>query len=298
MIDSKIESAGRQIRSVTNIGIVVNVALAVIKVVIGLLAGSMSLIADGIHSLSDLATDVVVLVGVRLGSKGPDARHPYGHGWIETYAAALVALVLALVGGGMIYFAAHDIAAGKIAVPHIVVLLAALLSVGAKEWLYRLTKKTAVRTHSPLLYANAWHHRSDALSSVAVVIGFISLEFGFSYADEVAAIAVGLMIIFAGGKVLVECLGEMTERAVDEETIEHIKSVINANKKIKQCHKLRSRTIGREVFLDFHILVDPALNVTEAHGISEELEKAVNAEISRPVNITIHIEPDIPELRK
>ncbi len=298
MMNSKQEAANRQIKSVTNIGIVVNIALAVIKVVIGLLAGSMSLIADGIHSLSDLATDVVVLVGVRLGSKEPDIKHPYGHGRIETYAAALVALVLALVGGGMVYFAARDIAEGKKAVPHIVVLLAALLSVGAKEWLYWFTRKTAISTHSPLLYANAWHHRSDAFSSVAVVIGFISLELGFGYADEIAGIAVGLMIVLAGIKVLSDCLSEMTERAVDEETIEQVKSVISANKKIKQFHKLRSRTIGRQVFLDFHILVDPALNVAEAHEISEDLENAVNAEISRPVNITIHIEPDIPELRK
>ena len=297
MIDGKIESGNRQIRAVTNLGIATNIALCVIKVVIGAVSGSVSLVADGVHSLSDMATDLVVLFAVRLGSKEPDTKHPYGHGWVETYSAAAIAVVLAVVGGGMIYYAAIEIAQGKKTIPRIAVLIAAIVSVAAKELLYHLTRRVAVRTHSSLLYANAWHHRSDALSSVAVVIGFISLELGFVYADQIAAIVVGAMIILAAVKVIGECLGEMTERAVDEETIEHINSIIGSHEKIREWHKLRSRTIGREIFLDFHILVDPGLDVVAAHKISEELEQAFNEEFARPVNITVHIEPDIPEMR-
>jgi len=290
--------AGRQIKSITYIGIAVNIALAVVKVVIGSLAGSLALVADGVHSLSDVATDAVVLLGLRLGSKGPDQSHPYGHGRAETFSAGLIALVLIFVGGAMIYYATMVIARDVVTVPRLAVLIVAIVSIAAKEWLYRATQKIAIQSHSPALYANAWHHRSDALSSVAVVIGFISLEFGFGHGDQVAAIAVGLMIIWVGVRIVGDSLRELTEGAVDSDTIEHIRGVINANSSIRQWHKLRTRTVGREVFLDLHILVDPDLDIAAAHQISESLENALHEQITRPVNITVHIEPDIPDLRK
>ena len=290
--------AGRQIKSITYIGIAVNIALAVVKVVIGWLAGSLALLADGVHSLSDVATDAVVLLGLRLGSKEPDQSHPYGHGRAETLSAGLIALVLILVGGAMIYYATIAIARDEMTTPRLAVLIAAMVSIAAKEWLYRATQKIAIKSHSPALYANAWHHRSDALSSVAVVIGFISLEFGFGHGDQVAAIAVGLMIIWVGVRVIGGSMRELTEGAVDSDTIERIRDVINADSSIRQWHKLRTRTVGREVFLDLHILVDPDLNIAAAHQISESLENALDKQITRPVNITVHIEPDTPELRK
>jgi cation diffusion facilitator family transporter len=296
--ENKQEIASRQIKSVTYLGIVVNIALSIVKVVIGSLAGSLALMADGIHSLSDVATDAAVLLGLRLGSKEPDKNHPYGHGRAETFSAGLIALVLILVGGAMIYYATMAIAREQVTTPRLGVLIVAMVSIAAKEWLYRVTQKIAIQSHSSALYANAWHHRSDALSSVAVVIGFISLEFGFGHGDQVAAIAVGLMIIWVGVRVIGDSMRELTEGAVDSDTIEHIRDVINANSSIRQWHKLRTRTVGREVFLDLHILVDPDLNISAAHKISESLETALNEQITRPVNITVHIEPDIPTLRK
>jgi len=298
MRNDKRTIAGRQIKSITYIGIAVNIALSVIKVVIGSLAGSLALIADGVHSLSDVATDAAVLLGLRLGSKGPDQSHPYGHGRAETFSAGLIALVLILVGGAMIYYATMAIARDKVIVPRLAVLIVAIVSIAAKEWLYKATQKIAIQSHSPALYANAWHHRSDALSSVAVVIGFITLEFGFGHGDQVAAIAVGLMIIWVGVRVIGDSLRELTEGAVDSDTVERIREVINADSSIRQWHKLRTRTVGREVFLDLHILVDPDLDIAAAHEIAESLENALHEQITRPVNITVHIEPDIPDLRK
>lgn len=276
----------------------VNIALSVIKVVIGLLATSLALVADGIHSLSDVATDVAVLLGLHLGSRKPDQSHPYGHGRAETFSAGLVAVILIAVGGAMIYYATLAIARDETTAPHLSVLLAAVISIAAKEWLYRVTQKAAIASHSPALYANAWHHRSDALSSVAVFIGFISLEFNFGHGDQVAAIAVGLMIIWVGVKVVGDALRELTEAAVDPDTIEHIKKIINSDSAIRQWHQLRTRTVGREVFLDLHILVDPDLKITAAHEITERLEKTLDEQITRPINITVHVEPDTPELRK
>ncbi len=298
MDTDKQKNAGKRIKSITYIGMVVNIALAVIKIVVGFSAASLALVADGIHSFSDLATDVAVLLGLRLGSKAPDQSHPYGHGRAETFSAVLIALILILVGGVMIYYATMAIARDEVTSPKVAVLIAAIVSIAAKEWLYRATKKVAIQSHSAALYANAWHHRSDALSSVAVAIGFISLEFGFGHGDQIAAIAVGMMIIWVGIRVVSDSLRELTESAVDSDTIEHIKNIINDNSSIRQWHKLRTRMVGREVFLDLHILVDPDLSIAAAHEISENLEKALDEQIVRPVNITVHIEPDIPALRK
>jgi len=288
----------RQIKSITYIGMVMNIALSVIKIAIGLLAASLALVADGIHSLSDVATDVAVLLGLRLGSKEPDQSHPYGHGRAETFSAGLVALILIVVGGAMIYYATLAIARDEMTAPRLGVLVAAVISIAAKEWLYKATQKVAIQSHSPALYANAWHHRSDALSSVAVVVGFVSLKFGFGHGDQVAAIAVGLMIVWVGARVIGDALRELAEASVDPDTIEHIKNIINSDSSIRQWHKLRTRTVGREVFLDLHILVDPDLKITAAHEISERLERTLDEQITRPINITVHIEPDMPELRK
>ncbi len=298
MDNDKQRIAGTQIKSITYLGMVVNVILAVIKIVVGYLAGSMSLVADGIHSVSDMTTDIAVLLGVHFGSKQPDEKHQYGHGRTETFAAAFIGAALIVVGAVMIYRAAIDMAAGKYSTPRFVVLFVALISVVVKELLYRMTKRIAIKSHSSALYANAWHHRSDALSSIAVVAGFISLKFGFKYGDQMAAVGVGLMIILVAIRIIRDCLSELTERAVDSDTIEHIKNIINDNSSIHQWHKLRTRTVGREVFLDLHILVDPDLSVADAHQIAENLEETLDEQIILPVNITVHIEPDIPTLRK
>jgi len=298
MVKHKHEIARRQITSVTNLAIAVNSGLCCLKLVVGFLGGSMALVADGVHSLSDMSTDVVVLLGVRLGSKGPDAAHPYGHGRVETFSGAVIALLLLCVGAGMIYYAGLGIARGQVIKPRLVVLAVAVVSIIVKEFLCRLTRRVAIKSHSPALYANAWHQRSDALSSVAVVLGVILLRFGYAYGDHIAAIAVGLMIVLVAVQIAGECLGELTEKAVDPDTISQIEGVISTNPSIHQWHQLRTRTVGREVFVDLHILVDSNLNIAAAHQIAQSLEDAMHEQIPRPVNITVHVEPDIPELRR
>ena len=298
MGNPKQQIARGQIRSVTNLSILCNTVLFVLKLSVGFSAGSIALIADGIHSFSDMTTDIAVLIGVHFSSKEPDQKHPYGHGRAETFSAGFIALLLVLVGSAMIYYAAFEMTRARTTTAHTVVFVVAVFSIIAKEVLYRVTRKIAVQCHSSALYANAWHHRSDALSSVVVLIGFISLKAGFSYGDRIAAIAVGLMIILVAVRIIGDCLSELTESAVDADTIERIKRIINTNNRVRQWHRLRTRTVGREVFLDLHILVDPDLNVAAAHEIAESLENAFHKQITRPVNITVHIEPDVPALRK
>jgi len=295
---NKHEMANKKIQSITKVGLVTNIGLSVVKMIVGILGNSIALVADGVHSISDMVTDLTVLVGVHFGSKEADPRHPYGHGRIETFASVGVALVLVFVGLGMVYQAGKYIAESHAIRPGGAVLLVAVISIISKEVLYRATRKVAVATHSAALYANAWHHRSDALSSVAVVIGVILAMLDFKYGDHIAAMAVGLMIALVGVRVILDCLNELTESAVDEGTIESIKGIVNSDSQIRQWHKLRTRTVGREVFLDLHILVDPDLNVAAAHEIADSLERALHEQITRPVNIIVHVEPDLPALRK
>jgi len=295
---SKDDISAHQIRSVTYLGMAVNIGLSIVKILVGLSIASLSLVADGIHSVSDLVTDVAVLLGSHLGAKKPDRSHPYGHGRLETFSAVVVALTLVAVGGGMIRQATVAIARNESTSAHWGILAVGFLSVVSKEVLYRMTKRVAVTSHSSALYANAWHHRSDALSSVAVLIGYVALRLGFDHGDQVAAMAVGLMVMLVGVRVLGDSLRELTEGAVDPQTVAHIKELIEADPAIRQWHRLRTRTVGREVFLDVHILVDPTLDVASAHDISERLEQTLDAEIPRPVNLTVHIEPDLPEFRK
>ena len=303
MHNHKIETANKQIRAVTYLGVVINVLLSLIKIVVGTLAGSSALIADGVHSISDMATDLVVLWGVYLGSKEPDVEHPYGHGRTETFSALFIAAALVAVGWLMIHRASLSIARFNFGItePEDIrssVIWVAISSVVLKEFLYRVNQKIALKTDSSALYANAWHHRSDALSSIAVIIGYGSMKFGYVHGDDVATIAVGLMIIMVGVKIIGGCLHEFSERSVDSKTFKQIEGIISSESRIRQWHNLRTRSVGREIFLDLHILVDPELNITQAHEIAESLEEAMHSEMSRPINITVHIEPDNPELRK
>jgi len=298
MSQNRQETATRQIRLVTYLSIAANVVLIAVKLVIGFITSSLSLLADGIHSVSDMLTDLAVLLGLYFGSKKPDSSHQYGHGKLETLAAVMIALGLLSVGLGMIYYAALDIARDNVTRPENLVLIVAIGAIAIKEVVYRVTKVVAIKYHCPAALANAWHDRADALSSVAVIAGVISQKFGFHHGDQIAAIGIGIMVVLVATKLIGNCLGELIEKAVDEATIEKIRDIIKANGQIRQYHRLRTRTVGREVFLDLHILVDPDLSIAAAHEISQNLENALNQQLTRPVNITIHIEPDIPALRK
>jgi cation diffusion facilitator family transporter len=298
MNDDQQKIASRQLRGVTYLSIAANVFLITGKFIVGLITGSLSILADAIHSVSDMLTDIAVLLGLYFGSKEPDSSHPYGHGKLETLAAIAIALGLLGVGLGMIYYAALDIAKDNVTRPRNLVLVAAVGAIAIKEVVYRVTKAVAMKYHCPAALANAWHDRADALSSVAVIAGVVAQKFGFNHGDQVAAIGIGVMVVIVATKLMGDCIGELIEKAVDEATIEQIKDIIKANGQIRQYHRLRTRTIGRQVSLDVHILVDPHLHIAAAHEIADSLEKALTEQITRPVNITIHIEPDIPQMRK
>ncbi len=298
MNHEKTKNAKKVLKKVTYIGVWVNLGLGVFKLIVGSLVHSVALIADGLHSLSDLASDLAVIIGLFLGGRKPDQKHPYGHGRAETFSAFFIALGLIVVGGSMIYYAGMQIAKGRTSNPHMVVIVAASVSVLAKEIIFHVTKKVAIANSSSMLYANAWHHRTDALSSLAVIIGVIAGFLGFDFGDQFAAVAVGVMIIIVGASIINGCFKEVSEESVDSKTVEKISQIINSNKDVMQWHDLKTRTLGREIFMELHILVDPELNITQAHEIAEQVEEKLHAEMIRPINITIHIEPNIERLQK
>ncbi|MBW2261297.1 MAG: cation transporter [Deltaproteobacteria bacterium] len=285
-------STARDVRRVTLWGAVVNVLLAVLKIVGGKLSGSIALVADGVHSLSDLLTDLVVVVGVSLGARPPDDSHPYGHGRFETLAAIIVALSLVGVGIYLAWEASSSMLVHhQKSYPGQVMVILALVSIAAKEAIYRVTRRVARRTKSPAVLANAWHHRSDALSSVAVLLGGAAGMLGFPHGDHVAGIVVGLMVVIAGGKIALDEVSEILEKGVDEAMLAGIQAVLDRHPEVKSWHKLRTRKLGREVFADVHVLVEPDLSVRQGHAIADEVEAELRTATKDPINISIHIEP-------
>ena len=293
-----IDERQKKIRSITLWGVLLNIFLMALKLVSGILIRSSALIADGVHSLSDLATDFVVLIGARLSSRPADKTHPYGHGKLDTIASILIAMVLLAISFGLIWSAGLAIYQRKLNYPGYMLLVVAFVSVISKEILFFVTRRISRITQSTVLYANAWHHRSDSLSSLAVLIGGVASLLGWGSADQVATIVVGFMIIGVAGKILFDGLLELSEHSADSESIQKIEDVLSKEAGISSWHALRTRKLGAELFIDVHVLVDPALSVQKSHDISMKIEGKIKKELSNPSNILVHIEPDIEKMRK
>jgi len=287
----------KKIRSITLWGVFLNVFLMAIKLISGILIRSSALIADGVHSLSDLATDFVVLVGTHFSSRPPDESHPYGHGKLETIASQLIALVLFVISIGLIWSAGVSIYRHEYKYPGYIVLVVAAVSVISKEKIFFITRKISRITRSTALYANAWHHRSDSLSSIAVLIGGVVSLLGWGHADQIATIVVGFMIIGVAGKIFFEGFIELSEHSADTESVQEIEKVLAKEKDISSWHALRTRKLGSELFIDVHVLVDPDLSVLKSHDISMKIEGKIKKELSKPLNILVHIEPDVKKMQ-
>jgi cation diffusion facilitator family transporter len=290
------EARYRDARRVTLVGAVVNVLLSVIKIVAGWLGSSHALIADGIHSLSDLATDVVVLVAAKHSAKDADEEHPYGHGRIETLATVALGIILILVAFGIGYDAVRRLfQPAQLLLPGMLALSAAIISVLVKEALYHYTVAVAKKLRSNLLRANAWHHRSDAVSSVVVVVGVIGSMAGLSYLDAVASVVVAVMVAKIGWDLGWNSIHELIDRGLEQEDVETIREKIMAVDGVRAMHDLRTRRMGGNAFVDVDVLVDPSLTVSEGHRIGEEVLKRLNQDIDEVTDVTVHIDPEDDE---
>ena len=275
----------------TLVSVAVNLALTVSQVFAGLLSGSQGLIADGIHSLTDLVADFVVLFANHHSAKDADEDHHYGHQRYETAASLFLGISLLVVGLGMLWSAGHKIVnpitASQIS---ILALYVALGSLVAKELLFRYMLAVAERVRSSMLVANAWHARSDAASSLVVSVGIVGALFGFPILDSVGALIVGLVIVRTGWSFSWDALNDLMDRAVSEEEHQHIEKIILSTEGVLGCHDLRTRKMGDMILVDVHIEVDANATVQVGHDIALAAANQVKAEL--PVlNVMTHIDP-------
>lgn len=283
----------RYTRNVTIVGGIVDLVLGIVKIVVGFVAHSQALIADGVHSLSDLATDMLVIWAARHASREPDPHHPYGHQRIETVATITLGLMLAGVALGIAYDSVYRIIHIElILTPGVWALVVAGFSVVAKEAIYHYTMRAANRLESPLLRSNAWHSRSDALSSIIVIIGVAGAMAGFSYLDAGAAVVVALMIIWIGGKMIWAGIQELIDQGLDPERVKEMIQALREVEGVFDIHDFRTRRMGSDIFVDGHILVDPKLSVSEGHRIGEAVREKLRQEFLNVSDFTVHIDAE------
>jgi len=278
------------------VGGLVNLILSIIKVVAGVVWSSQALVADGVHSLSDLASDVLVWFAGRHATQAPDAEHPYGHARYETVASLALGLFLLAVAVGIAWDAGHRLfAPEELLRPEALALLAALISILVKEWLYWWTLGYARRVRSDMLRANAWHHRTDAISSVVVLVGVGGTLAGLTYLDAVAAILVGVMIARIGVEIGWTAVRELVDTGLEQERIEAIRETIRTVGGVRDIHMLRTRRHGGHASADVHVLVDPRVSVSEGHIISVLVERRLKEQIDEITDVTVHIDPEDDE---
>lgn len=288
----------QQITQTTIIGSVVNVLLTIGKLLAGFFGHSAAMLADGLHSLSDLVSDVIVLVCVRFSSKKRDTNHTYGHGKYETLATLCIALLLLLVGLELFWSGIQNIVAFThgviLAAPEKMALWAALISILSKELLYHYTASVANRVNSPVVMTNAWHHRTDALSSVASAIGIggaIFLGEKWTILDPVTCCFISIFILYIALKMATPALRQLLEVALPESMQKQILDIIRDTPGVLDVHALKSRQNGPSIILEAHIVVDPQLPLIEAHAISTDVEQRLCALYGAETQISIHLEP-------
>ena len=285
-----------EVRKVTLIGSVVDFLLGVAKILVGLLAHSQALIADGLHSLSDLATDFVVLYAAKHSHREADEDHPYGHGRIETLTTVGLGITLIAVAFGIGYDATRRMNEPDLLfVPGMLALGVAFVSVIAKEIIYQYTRNAAVRLRSNMLMANAWHSRSDAISSIVVVIGVGGAMMGYPYLDAVAAIAVAVMIAKIGFDLVRASTKELIDTALEPEVVDAIRKEISKVEGVRALHMLRSRRSGGDALVDLHVQVDPCISVSEGHQIGDTVRRRLLKRIDEVTDVTVHIDPEDDE---
>ena len=283
----------RQVQLVTWVGVGVNIALAALKLILGTVGGSQALIADGVHSLSDLASDMAIIMGSRYWSAPPDRTHPYGHHRIETIITLSIGLLLATVAIGIGWTAINALHGAEFEVPQRITLWAALISIVSKELLYRWTLRVGQRVKSAAVRANAWHHRTDALSSipVAVSIGVAAFRPDWSFIDPIGAIGVSLFILSAAWSIVWPALVELTDGGVANEDRQAILSIARDTTGVKSVHAVRARRVGSGIYVDLHIMVDGRMTVNRGHAISECTKARLLQDGPDVVDVLVHLEP-------
>lgn len=288
----------REIYRVTFVGLVVNLVLSLLKLAAGVVGRSGAMVADAVHSFSDLATDIVVIAFARISAKPRDTDHDYGHGKYETLATIIISIALGVVGAGILVNSIRGIRTvidgGLLPRPGAVALVAAVVSILVKEILYRYTVRAGRRLDSPSVVANAWHHRSDALSSLGTLVGIGCAFFlgdKWRIADPIAALVVAVFIFKVAFDLIHTGLGELLEQSLPEEVEKEILGIVAADPRVREPHNLRTRRIGAAIAIEVHVRMDGKMTVEESHELTVDIEQRLRERFGEETMIAIHVEP-------
>lgn len=295
------DNSAARARHVTWVGFWVNAILAVLKIAAGVMGRSGAMIADGIHSMSDFVTDLIVIVMVGIARRKPDARYQYGHGKYETLATLIISVMLGLAGLAIFYdglMGVIDTLGGTLLPrPGMIALVMALVSIAAKEWLFHYTKRVGDSISSAAVVANAWHHRSDALSSVATLAGVAGAMFlgeHWRVLDPLAAMLVAVLIVIVAVKLAGPSVKELLDVALPPDMTARMADIIASTPGVKAFHRFRSRRNGNSLIVDVHIKVDPSITVVAGHNIATSVENRLRHDFGNDMITNIHVEPFKP----
>ena len=289
--EDEFQRVANQVSIVTIIG---NVTLAVLKLLAGILAHSSAMISDAVHSASDVFSTIVVIIGVRLAAKESDKEHPYGHERLECVAAIVLAMILFITGLGIGMEALKNIFSGNYAdlqVPGMLALIAALISIIAKEGMYWYTRYYAKMIDSSALMADAWHHRSDAFSSIGALVGIGGARLGFPIMDSLASIVIFGFIVKAAYDIFKDAMDKMVDHSCDEETEQKIYDCVMENENVLGIDLLQTRIFGNKIYVDVEILVDGSYTLQTAHDIAEEVHDRIEKNFLKVKHIMVHVNP-------
>ena len=273
--------------------IIVNVLLAGFKIAAGIIGRSNAMIADGVHTLSDVLTTFIVLAGLKISSKEADEKHQYGHEKYESVFAKILSILLLLTGGLIGFESFKILISGVVTKPKSIALIAALISIIVKEAMYWYTIKVAKQIKSISMEADAWHHRSDALSSIGTFLGILGASLGFSALDPIAGIIVSIFVIKVGVELYIKSVKELTDESASEQLIIEMKEKICSIEGVEEIKSLKSRIFGNKIYVDLEIFVDQNITVKEGHDIAEKVHDKLEKEIRDIKHCMVHIEPGV-----
>jgi cation diffusion facilitator family transporter len=285
-----------QIQKITLISLLANIALSIIKFIIGTLGNSQAVVADALHSFSDTSSDFVILFGVHYWTAPPDETHPYGHQKIESFATIIIGLILIFVAGsigfsGIVTLLQRDQVQATLSW---IAVAGPLISIIIKEILFQITYKVGIKTNSSSVRANAWHHRSDALSSIPVLIAVIAslINPDLNFLDQIGAIIVSAFIMKIGLGILFTSINDLLDTGISQEKIKDLEKIILNIENVKGVHKLRTRKLANCIYIDLHLEVAGTLSVIEGHNISEEVKTILMAQNPKIIDVMVHLEPE------
>ncbi|QZY57216.1 cation diffusion facilitator family transporter [Crassaminicella profunda] len=273
------------------IGIIGNILLTALKAIIGFISGSTAMVADALHSGSDIVATTIVLHGIKISHRPPDQEHHYGHGKAESIVAKIIAIILMITGMGIGLSAYHSLKSPNLTSPDAIAIWAAVLSIVVKEWMYRYTVKIGERIESQALVADAWHHRTDAFSSIAALIGITGAVLGYPILDPIAGIIVAFMIVKAGFSIYLDAINELMDTAPSKEVMDRIKKTTLSVDGVRSVHKIRARKNGNQIYVDLVICVDKYITVEKGHQFAAQAKYNILNTMPNIKDVVIHVDP-------